>query len=355
MPLDDVREQLGELAKRVPDGSINIDEVFFRTRRTVRRRRVAQSLTALVLVGGLVSAGFVIGASGRSAKVRVIAPAPTTVTTAVTTAVTPGFRIVSYRGVHVEAPVAWPVVDGMHTPLCGGPFPEAPTAFTGPQENFPPSCPYTTPKPLNGVWLQPGDRPADARRVTTPSGQTVLEQNPGPGNPVRLLWYHQVLIEIGLGPDQRIAKAIFDSIGFTPDSPDTPASGVCARVDHADAMPTPERLTEQLVLESGNVTLDPPAATDQPKISAAEAWKASGPRMVSFERYRLILARYSAMFPANLNQDGSSTPADQNELAWVVYSTPTSPTIPGCGAWGVNASNALTGKGIGSSAYGPGP
>ena len=170
-----------------------------------------------------------------------------------------------------------------------------------------------------------------------------------------MLWYHQVLIEIGIGPDKSIAKAIFDSIGFTPDSPDTSAAGVCARSDHPDAMPTPERLTEQLVLEDGNVTLDPPAPTDQPNISAAEAWKASGQTMVSFERYRLILARYSAKFPADQNPDGSLTPVDQHVLAWIIYSTPTSPTIPGCGAWGLNVSNALTGKGIGSSAYGPGP
>ncbi|MDQ1466620.1 MAG: hypothetical protein QOH10_1035, partial [Actinomycetota bacterium] len=335
--------------------STDIDEVFFRTRRTVRRRRVARGVAALVLVGVVVSAGVVIGNSGRSARVRVIAPAPTTTATKATTAITPGFRLVSYRGVHVEVPIRWPVVDGMHTLLCGGTFPETPTAFIGPQENFPPNCPYMTAKPLNGVWLQPGVRPSDARPVTTPSGQTVLEENPGRGNPVRLLWYHEVLIEIGLGREKSMAKAIFDSIGFTPDSPDTPAAGVCARIDHPDAMPTPERLTAQLVLEAGNVTLDPPAPTDQPNISAAEAWKASGPRMVSFERYRLILARYSAKFPANLNKDGSLTPADQKELAWIVYSTPTSPTIPGCGAWGVNASNALTGRGIGSSSYGPGP
>ena len=179
MQLDDVREQLGDLAARVPDGSINIDEVFFRTRRTVSRRRVARGVASLVLVGLVVSAGVVIGASGRSAKVRVTASAPTTTATTPTTAVTPGFRVVSYRGVHVEAPVGWPVVDGMHTQLCGGPFPKTPTAFIGPQENFPPSCPYMTAKPANGVWLQPGDRPSDARPVTTPSGQTVLEENPG--------------------------------------------------------------------------------------------------------------------------------------------------------------------------------
>src|SRR5882757_8704956 len=63
--------------------------------------------------------------------------------------------------------------------------------------------------------------------------------------------------------------------------------------------------------------------------SVADALAFPG-RADPFERYRLILARYSAKFPANLNKDGSLTPADQKELAWIVYSTPTSPTIAGC-------------------------
>ena len=63
MQLDDVREQLHDLAERVPDGSISIDEVFVRTRRTASRRRVVRGVVSLVLVGLVVSAGVVIGVS----------------------------------------------------------------------------------------------------------------------------------------------------------------------------------------------------------------------------------------------------------------------------------------------------
>ena len=31
------------------------------------------------------------------------------------TTVTPGHKVVSYQGVHLEVPASWPVVDGMHT------------------------------------------------------------------------------------------------------------------------------------------------------------------------------------------------------------------------------------------------
>jgi hypothetical protein len=280
-------------------------------------------------------------------------PPPTTTTT-----VTPGYRVINYHGVHVEAPAAWPVVDGMHTGFCAGPFSDTPTVFLGPQENFPPRCPYVPEalkKARDGVWLQPGDTPSDARPVTTPSGQIVFEETAGPRGPIKQLWYHQTLVEIGIGPDPAVARAIRDSIGFTPGTPDTRAAGVCARIDHPDVMPNPERLTKQLVLEGGDFTLDPPAPTDQPNVSATEAWKASGALKVAFERYRLILTRYSARFPALQHPDGTSTPENQNQLAWVVYSEPVSPTISGCGMWGLEASDAMTGKRIGSSGYAPGP
>ncbi len=51
-----------------------------------------------------------------------------------------GWRVVSYHGVHVQAPAAWPVVDGMHAGSCGSPFPAAPTVFIGPDDN-PPGVP----------------------------------------------------------------------------------------------------------------------------------------------------------------------------------------------------------------------
>ncbi len=192
--------------------------------------------------------------------------------------------------------------------------------------------------------------------MTTSSGQTVLVEVTESSNRYRLLWYHQVFVEIGIGSDPSTAQAIFDSIGFTPGAADTPAAGKCGRSADPDAIPTPERLLERIVLDEGNITLDPPAPSDHPEMSAAQAWSKSEPKE-SFERYRLILARFSAKFPARENPDGSSTPLNQKELSWVIYSVPYSSTVAGCGGWGVTVFDAATGQGgeLISSGYSPGP
>src|SRR4051812_40704155 len=89
----------------------------------------------------------------------------------------PATRTVSYGGVQVTTPAEWPLVDGMHARPCGGPFPDAPTALVGPNENPPPSCPLSNaaPVPHDGVWLQPGTAPVEARVVETAGGERVLQ------------------------------------------------------------------------------------------------------------------------------------------------------------------------------------
>jgi hypothetical protein len=47
-------------------------------------------------------------------------------------------------------------------------------------------------------------------------------------------------------------------------------------------------------------------------------------------------------------------PLDRNVLTWVTYSLPRT-AIPGCGLWGLDSFNALTGQGISSDAWAPGP
>ena len=184
----------------------------------------------------------------------------------------------------------------------------------------------------------------------------VLVEAGGSSNRYRVLWYHQVFVEIGIGPDPSTAQAIFDSIGFTPGAADTPAAGICERSADPDTMPKPERLLERLVLDEGDITLNPPTPSDQPVMSATLAWSKSEPKE-SFERYRLILARVSAKFPARENPDGSTTPLIQNELSWVIYSVPYSSTVAGCGGWAVTVYDAATGQGgeLVSSGYSPGP
>ena len=92
--------------------------------------------------------------------------------------------------------------------FCGGPFPEVPTAFVGPQENGPPSCPsipHSSKVALGGLWMQPGEPPDDAVAVTTAAGETVLEERAAPDRGLRQIWYHHVFVEIGIGPESSIA------------------------------------------------------------------------------------------------------------------------------------------------------
>jgi hypothetical protein len=271
-----------------------------------------------------------------------------------------GLKMVSYDGVHVEVPAPWPVVDGVHTLLCGGPFPVTPTAFVGPNDNGAPICPAPRtllPPPRDGVWLQRGSRPSTAppsgaAYITTPDGQKLLEDLSQAFSETTLYWLHDVSVEIGIGPDPDVANRIFDSIGYAPTRTDTPARGACTRSRDSNVMPTPERLAKALMLERGDITLDPPTPSDHASMSPNKAWAESEPAQ-SFEHYRLILARYSARFPAEVGPHGL-TPTNQNVLAWVVYSTPNTP-ISGCGGYGVEAFDAFTGESIGIMGYSPSP
>lgn len=269
-----------------------------------------------------------------------------------------GWRTVSYQGVHIDVPTTWPVVDGMHTLLCGDPFPTTPTVFVGANDSPAPGCPFIpAPGPArDGAWLQPAGAlpPPDARPVTTTSGQRVFEQWPGPEDTVAALWYHGILVEVGIGPKPEVAKTIVNSIGFSSGASDTVATGVCARSANPAVMPMPERETQTLVLNRSEVTLDPPLPSDQPAIAPAQVWDESAPKS-AFELYHVILARYSARFPARQNPDGSLTPLSQHELAWVIYATPFSTGVAGCGAWGADVFDALSGQVLTSSEWDPGP
>jgi hypothetical protein len=266
-----------------------------------------------------------------------------------------GWQVVSYHGVHVTVPASWPVLDGMHTVLCGDPFPAIPTAFVGPNQNGLPNCPNRPPTgPRDGVWLQPGSPPPGAHRMRTTSGVVVAEIRLTPGSHVVLAWYHRVLIEIGIGRHPETARSVFNSIGFAPHAPDTRAAEACVRRRSPDRMPKPQRLAVRLVFTHGGITLKPPLRSQRPLVSAIGVWRAAG-RPLSFERYRVLLVRYSSLTPASPNAQGQYVPDDQNVFAWVVYAEPYSSHIPGCGSWIVYAANAFTGQGLGASYWSPGP
>jgi hypothetical protein len=108
-----------------------------------------------------------------------------------------------------------------------------------------------------------------------------------------------------------------------------------------------------MVIEQGDVTLDRSLPSDRPVMPAAAAWQQA--RITSpFDRYRLLLVRYSARFPARHGPGGTYVPVDRGVLAWVIYSQPCT-AIPGCSLWGLDSFNALTGQGISSDAWSPGP
>ncbi len=117
-------------------------------------------------------------------------------------------------------------------------------------------------------------------------------------------------------------------------------------------MPTPERLTKVLKVDGANITLAPPKAGDRPLIDPTSIWKNREPHTADYEHYRMLLARYSSTFPARQTAHGY-VPENVNVLAWVIYVTPLSPSINGCGGWTVDATNARTGQGLGVTGYGP--
>jgi hypothetical protein len=258
-------------------------------------------------------------------------------------------RLLVYHDVSVNVPASWPVIDGDHVNICTGSFPAPPVAYVGAQRNgLPPCAPPSTPSGpvIDGVWLQPGEPSGDVRPVTLPSGQTIEEsRTPGLlGGTV--VWSHGVQIELAGHADAGVSRAMLDSIDYQAGRSDTPAAQMCSAT--ADVMPAPERVTQDLVIHSGQTTLAPPHAGDQPRVSAAEAWAHAEARS-PLDSYRLLLTRYSSAYPAQVGPNGATRPQYQDLLAWVVYSTSATPAFDGCGERGVGVDviDATTGQDLG--------
>ena len=268
-------------------------------------------------------------------------------------------KTVSYHGVHVRVPARWPVIDAMHAPLCGDPFPVTPTVYIGPRSDMSPGCPYIPPRGPGdeGAWLTTGSPPPDARPVAL-AGGTVVDQervkSGAWGERVVQLWYHGVFVEIGIGRDPKVVSEILRSLHYTRGLPDSKVADVCPRSKALVRMPTPRRLGRRLVVESGNITLALPLRSDRPIMPAVQAWRESGSKSV-FERYRLLLVRYSSKYPAGPNAQGLMAPEERDVFAWVVYSEPFSTAVAGCGGWGVYGFDAATGQPIADDGWSPGP
>lgn len=153
---------------------------------------------------------------------------------------------ISFSGVQLVVPSAWPVIDGAHARNpCSSTFEgQADRTFLGVTHQGAPSCaapsPRATPPPADRVWMQPGGRNPPSKTATVlPSGQAIYLSTNKRAAAVTV-WYHRVLIQIGIGPNPAVEGAILDSIEFSPAIPDTAVLGRCPRQSQA-RRPCPTR------------------------------------------------------------------------------------------------------------------
>ncbi len=262
-----------------------------------------------------------------------------------------GMQDVTLNGVQLSVPAAWPVLGGNNTPLCGGNWPANPTVYLGVQPEASISCPAQpnrpAPRQFNGAWLHPQTAATPGLSAyKLPSGQEVQEATPYSAGPGTSLLFHGVWLFIGQATSTTQAQSILSSLAYHPNQPDTSASMTCATNPAYNQMPTPQSLTHQMVIQDGNITLDPPHPGDQASVPASVAWNdpQGSLEKLPTDTYQLFLARYSAKFPATVQPNGSTIPDEQSVLAWVLYATPLTSTNSTCGSPAVSAYDAHTGQ-----------
>jgi hypothetical protein len=273
------------------------------------------------------------------------------------------YKTVVYHGVEVSVPSSWPVLTGMHTQQCGTPFTSQPTVYLGLNLNPGPHCAVKLrPTPSsNGVWMQTGRvtgrlstlKSGVRVHFTTPEVRTPFRSNGTTdvltqGQPYEFVGYRGIQVEVGIGPDPDVAQRIVESVRAAPDKPNTRAGEACWIAGHPPSMPQPQRLSKRLILDEGTrfstITLAPATHDVRPRISAATAWRKVAPKSL-IDRYRVVLANFSSLFPAHISQGSpTQTPTYQDVTSWVILSTPGTTKYSGCGSYGVTPVNAHTGK-----------
>jgi len=109
MQLDEMREQLRELAARVPAGSITASDVLGRAQRATKRRRATRGIAALAAVVVIGTLAVVLNVAKPAPKIRVSVETPST---AVPTSKTPKFTAAQLRAhIGVGVPNGWGPVD----------------------------------------------------------------------------------------------------------------------------------------------------------------------------------------------------------------------------------------------------
>lgn len=338
---------MSDLSSRIQAVFDTEPEITAEEVRAVARRRRKRDHRLLGAGGG------VVALAAASVAILLVVSEPAAHKVIVGPAIRPeaGTQDVSLNGVQVTVPTSWPVLGGNNTPICEGNWPANPTVYLGVQPEAGISCAAhpngPAPRQFNGVWLQPQTAATPGLSAfKLPSGQEVQEATPHSAGPGTYLLFHGVWVFVGQATSVAQAQSILASLAYHPNKPDTSASMSCATNPSYNQMPTPQRLTHQMVIQYGNITLDPPHPGDQATVPASLAW--NGPQGsledLPTNTYRLFLARYSAKFPATVQPNGSTVPEEQSVLAWVLYATPLTSANRTCGSPAVSAYDAHTGQ-----------
>jgi hypothetical protein len=201
--------------------------------------------------------------------------------------------------------------------------------------------------------MQPGGpMPPNKTATVLPSGRAVYLATDRRAAVVTV-WYHHVLIQIGIGPNPAVEGAILDSIAFSPTLPDTAVLGRCPTAEPSPpTMPAPTRLTAPLAPDDGNAQMQPEPPTVQPRVSAASVWAGlfhhfgasafPGPL-----QWSIVFGSYSAHTPATINPDGSTTPDFQRVPTWLIRGAGIMTPFGSCGKTVLAPYNADTGRGMG--------
>ena len=268
--------------------------------------------------------------------------------------VTIGTHVIVFKGVALTVPSAWPVIDGGHAShSCTSTFAgQADKVFLGISYQGVPACPFSLASPPDdGVWMQPGgsNRPPGTS-TTLSGGQRVYLYRDGRSESITV-WFHQVSIQIGIGRDPTVERAILNSIAYTPKAPDSSVLGRCPSPQpDPPAMPMPTRVTTSLAVGDANAQIRAEPSNVQPRVSASTAWASLFHDRSSFAgpiRWSIVFGSYSAAAPAHINADGTATPEFQGVPTWLVrgvgYKTP----YGSCGPTVIAPFDATSGSGMG--------
>jgi hypothetical protein len=275
---------------------------------------------------------------------------------------TTGKNVVTFSGVELTVPTAWPVIDGAHAHhSCSSTFAgQADKVFLGVSYQGVPSCPasFGAPPPVDGVWMQPGgSKPSDETPTTLPDGQAVYLSTNSRSASVTV-WYHRVSIQIGIGPDPAVERTILNSIAFAPTAPDSAVLGRCpAPQPSPPLMPVPARVTTSLTLGDGSAHIQPEPSNIRPRVSASAVWTSlfqifgaggfAGPL-----RWSIAFGSYSAQTPAHINADGTTTPEYQDTPTWLIQGEGIKTAYGPCGITVLAPYNANTGSAMGVETIG---